>query len=194
MTADFGPCIAELDAGRVVVVPTDTVYGVAALPQHVSAIFEVKRRPTEKAIPILAASEEALRPVVRFTSEAQTLADRFWPGPLTLVLPRAESFTHDLGGEASTIAVRVPDNDLLTALLRATGPLAVTSANRSGEPPAATVAEAKKALGAEVRAFLDGGPSKGTPSTIISLAGAVRVLRRGALPAEEIQRALKELS
>lgn len=179
-----------LAAGEAIVLPTDTVYGVGARPEHqagVAAIFQAKGRPEKKALPVLGADLAALRDVAEFDDAARLLAERFWPGPLTLVLPRAPGFTHELGGtDPSTIAVRVPASEPALELLSGSGPLAVTSANRSGEPPARTVAEARAALGHAVRVFLDGGAVEGAPSTVVSLVGAPMVLREGALPAQQI--------
>lgn len=179
-----------LAAGEPIVLPTDTVYGVGALPDHpqaVAAIFEAKGRPEDKALPVLGADLEALQEVALFGDDALLLARRLWPGPLTLVLPRAPGFAHDLGGTtSSTIAVRVPASRLTLDLLSRSGPLAVTSANRSGEPPAATVEEARKALGHRIRLYLDGGAVGGAPSTVVSLVGEPAILREGASSASEI--------
>lgn len=179
-----------LAAGEAIVLPTDTVYGVGALPHHpqaVAAIFEAKGRPDEKALPVLGADLDALQEVALFGDEALLLARRLWPGPLTLVLPRAAGFTHDLGGTTpSTIAVRVPASDLTLELLSRSGPLAVTSANRSGEPPAATMEEARHALGHRIRLYLDGGAVGGAPSTVVSLVDRPTILRQGAASASEI--------
>lgn len=181
---------AALRRGLLVVMPTDTVYGVGALPRArggVASLFEVKGRPASKPIPVLAASDEDLHEVVAFDRRAHALADAFWPGPLTLVLPRRLDWPYDLGGDASTIAVRVPRDDLARALLERTGPLAVTSANRSAQPPASTVAEARSALGEHVAVYLDGGVCSGSPSSVVSLVGELRMLREGAVPLAEIQ-------
>ena len=177
-------------SGGVAVIPTDTVYGLACLPElqdAVHRIFELKGRPEDKPLPVLADGFEALSAVAIFDERAAELARRFWPGPLTLILPRAADFTHDLGGDdATTVAVRVPQNEVALALLSETGPLATTSANRSGEPPAGNVAEARAIFGEQVAAFVDGGPCLGLPSTVLSLVGPPRVLREGALASEEV--------
>jgi L-threonylcarbamoyladenylate synthase len=181
-----------LRAGRLVVIPTDTVYGVAALPTvpgAVSAIFAAKARKPDKPLPVLAAGPGDLEGIVVMDDRARRLADRYWPGPLTLVLPRARSFEHSLGAERDTVAVRVPARADALRLLADTGPLAVTSANRSGAPAALTVQDAREALGDSVHTYLDGGPLRGAPSTILSLAGSPRVLRVGALEPEEVMRA-----
>lgn len=187
----LGAAIRGLDAGGIVVVPTETVYGLGARLDHVERLFEAKGRPPSKPIPVLAASVEALEPVAAFDETARRLGERFWPGPLTLVLPRAPGFDAPLApATTASVAVRVPAQALLAALLRRTGPLAVTSANRSGEPPATTLEEARAVFGA--RAFyLGSGATKGSPSTIVSLVGPRPViLRRGALDDEALLSAL----
>ena len=176
---------AALRAGSVAVIPTDTVYGVAALPVCADAIFGLKRRSRAKALPVLGSGLEQLRSVAQVDEAVEELATRAWPGPLTIVLPRAGGFTADLGGiERDTIAVRVPAHPLTLELLRATGPLAVTSANVSGEPPASTFEDACSLFPLAV--CLDGGTCDGSPSTIVSLVGEPRVLRVGELPEEDV--------
>lgn len=182
--------VEELERGGIVVVPTDTVYGLAALPSHpdgVRALFELKGRPSDKPIPVLVADVEAAGTVARLDAGAQRLATAFWPGPLTIVLPRATNFDADLGGrEGGTVAVRVPASATTRSLLRLSGPLAVTSANRSAEPPANSVDEARRIFGPEVGVYVDGGPGGGSPSTVVSLVGEARVLREGALDEAEV--------
>jgi L-threonylcarbamoyladenylate synthase len=181
---------AALGAGALAIVPTDTVYGLAARPEGAAAIFDVKRRPRAKALPVLGASIEQLRAVAVLEGGASALAARAWPGALTLVVRRAAGFTADLGGrDDGTVAVRVPDHPVALELLRSTGPLAVTSANVSGEPPATTAAAACALAPGAV--CLDGGTCDGAPSTVVKLVGDgaggdVQVLRQGALPAEQV--------
>jgi L-threonylcarbamoyladenylate synthase len=184
---------AALRRGRLVVLPTDTVYGVGALPRShggVAAIFEAKGRESDKPIPVLAATAEDLTEVVSFDEQAHAL-EALWPGPLTLVLPRRADWPFDLGGDAETIAVRVPSNELARTLLERTGPLAVTSANLSGRPPAATVDDARAALGDSVSVYLDGGRCSAPPSTIVSLVDEVRVLREGPISLGQIQKLIE---
>lgn len=182
--------LEELGAGRLIVLPTDTVYGLAALPHApgaVDALFRAKGRAEDKPIPILGASRDDLDAVAVMDARSRRLAERFWPGPLTLVLPRAPRFDVDLGkGDPSTVAVRVPAHALALELLRLAGPLAVTSANRSGKPPATTLGEARAALGTEVRVFIDGGKCEGAPSTILAPGADFEVLREGALRRDEL--------
>jgi tRNA threonylcarbamoyl adenosine modification protein (Sua5/YciO/YrdC/YwlC family) len=177
-----------LARGEVVVVPTETVYGVAVHPGAPGALdrlYALKTRDANKPVALLAAGlDDVTRHGAVLGSTALRLAQRFWPGPLTMVL--------DVGGAdgappASREGFRVPGHEALCALLAATGCLRVTSANRSGRPPAHTVAEALAALGEGVGLVLDGGVCDGTPSTVVRVEGDdVSVLREGALPAAEI--------
>jgi L-threonylcarbamoyladenylate synthase len=181
----------RLVAGEVVVIPTDTVYGLAArpdLPLAVSAIFALKGRPGDKPLPILGGSVSQLESVAVFDGGARLLAETFWPGGLTIVLPRAPGFDHDLGGTGSTVAVRVPDSELALRVLGMTGPLAVTSANVSGRPPAATGEEARAYF--EDVPLLEGGTAGGRASTTISLIGGLTVLREGEVTEEALRQSL----
>ena len=182
---------ATLVGGRVAVLPTDTVYGIAAAldsPGAVRKIFELKGRPESKPLPVLGSTVSSLRSVATFDEDAEELAERHWPGPLTLVLKRAAGFDVDLGGdEPSTVAVRVPDRPVTLKVLRITGPLAVTSANLSGAEPATDATEALDAFGGSVP-VLDDGPAGGIVSTVLSLIGERTVLREGAIPAEELRK------
>ena len=186
--------VAELKAGGLAVVPTDTVYGVAALvhaPGAIAALFAANGRPNSKALPVLADGIGALADVVMFDPRAQALAERFWPGPLTIVLPRAPVFDVDLGGDGGgSVAVRVPANDIALDVLTRLGPLAVSSANRSGEPSVVTLEDARAALGHSVKAFVDGGRVTGRPSTIVSLVGDLVSIREGDIPFAEVQRVI----
>jgi len=183
MPAELEELIAALGRGEVVVIPTDTVYGLAArvdIPEAIERIFELKNRPSDKPLPVLASSLDALSGVAAFDDRARTLADSFWPGPLTLVVNRAAGFTVDLGvGGEDTVGVRVPEHELTRRLLELCGPLAVTSANPSGEP-AATNAEMATELFPDLL-VLDGGPGDGQPSAVVSLVGPPQILRSGSL-------------
>ncbi len=187
---DLTAALAVLRAGGVVVLPTDTVYGVGvsvSAPGAIDTLFELKGRPTSKPIPVLGADRASLSTVVAFDERAEVIAERFWPGPLTLVLPRAAVFSTDLGGDgAEGVAVRIPAHDLALELLRAAGPLAVTSANPSGETPATTVEEARAYLGSGVGAYLDGGVCDGVPSSVVSLLDGVAMLREGPISLAQI--------
>ena len=190
MMSDLQAAITALEDGQLVVVPTDTVYGVAAHPGvegAVGRLFWVKGRPIDKAIPILGRTQEDLTKLARFDDRASLLVKEFWPGPLTLVLPRAGGFDLDLGGsETETVAVRVPDHPVTLDLLARTGPLAVTSANLSGEPSATTVEAARAALGSRVSVYVDAGETKGMGSTVVSLIAEPICLREGDLSFDEV--------
>jgi L-threonylcarbamoyladenylate synthase len=193
--SDVARAVSALRAGGLAVIPTDTVYGVAAkldAPDAIEALFRVKGRPQEKPVPVLAAGVDQLRGIVHFDGRALCLTESFWPGPLTLVLPRAHGFSADLGGRgAAGVGVRVPNRRATLELLEQTGPLAVTSANRSGRPPAATADEARAALGGEVDFFLDDGPASGSASTVVSLIDGVEVLRDGPVTADSLRECLE---
>ncbi|HEX2049301.1 MAG TPA: L-threonylcarbamoyladenylate synthase [Actinomycetota bacterium] len=192
MRAVVERAVEALARGELAIVPTDTVYGVAARvdrPDAVARVFALKGRPADKPLPVLGADDGALETVVAFDDDARRLAGAFWPGPLTLVLPRAPGFDADLGGAAPDVGVRVPARAVTLALLERTGPLAVTSANRSGEPPALTAAAARAALPG-VAVVVDDGELAGTPSTVAALAGGLRVVRAGPVSADSLRAAL----
>ena len=174
--------------GECVVLPTDTVYGVGAdaySPEAVQHLLDAKQRGRDMPPPVLLADVESLETVAKTVPPvAWALAGAFWPGPLTLVLKAAGQVLVQCG----TVAVRVPAHEEARALLRATGLLAVSSANVSGERPATTVQEAQAMLGDSVAVYLDGGPTPGeTPSTIVDLSVTPgRVLREGVLSLAEL--------
>lgn len=183
---------ALLREGELVVFPTDTVYGVGALAHDAAAIarlFEAKERSLQKGIPILLAEVEALGQVVRETpAVAQFLIGRYWPGPLTLVLPRQPTLPDNLAPD-DRVAVRVPDSAVARDLIRrAGGAVATTSANLSGAPPARTAEEALAALGGRVAAVLDGGAAPGgVASTVVDCTvDPPAVLREGPILPELI--------
>ena len=176
-------------------VPTDTVYGLAAALRRDAIVraFALKGRPADKALPVLAAAATDLEEVAELDPGALRLAQRFWPGPLTIVCPRAPSFELDLGGSGDgTVAVRIPASDPVLAILSETGPLAVTSANLSGTAPATTIERAREVFGRAVGAYVDGGLCDGAPSTVISTVGDPTVLREGALPGADLLQMLTE--
>lgn len=190
MTPDEDPVEQAAEAalaGRLIVFPTDTVYGIGTRPDDGDAtarLFEAKGRPRDLELPVLVGSTEVARRIAVFDERAEALALRYWAGPLTVVLPRSEaSRTWDLGGDASTIGVRMPQHALALAVLARTGPLAVTSANRSGEPPANTCEELATTFGDLVDAYLcETEALEGEPSTIVDLSSSSwRLLREGAV-------------
>jgi L-threonylcarbamoyladenylate synthase len=181
-----------LRSGGLVVYPTDTVYGLAAdpsRPESLQRIYEVKGRPDEKAIAWLVASVDSARSACALDARSERLASRFWPGPLTLVLRRIDPPP----GALPTLGVRMPAHPAALAIISAFGgPLATTSANRSGEPSAQTATEALATIGFGVDLIIDAGPAPGgTESTVVDLSeGDLRILRSGAVPADQIEAAI----
>jgi tRNA threonylcarbamoyl adenosine modification protein (Sua5/YciO/YrdC/YwlC family) len=191
---------AAIARGELVLLPTDTVYGVAAdafTPAAVTGLLAAKNRGRTMPVPVLIAESSTLAGlVVNLPPVAHELARAFWPGGLTLVLEHAPSLAWDLGDAEGTVAVRLPDDELARELLRRTGPLAVSSANRSGRPAATTAEEAVGQLGAQAAVVLDGGPRTGSgASTIVDCTGTVpRVLRVGAVPVEDLRRVAPDIT
>lgn len=181
-----------LRSGRLVVVPTDTVYGIAADAFDADAtgrIFAAKDRSRAFPLPILIRSQKQLPAL---TSRADETLDRlvaaFWPGPLTIVLPAQAGLRWDIGRNDGTVAVRMPLDPVTLELIRTVGPLAVTSANLSGHPPAQDVASARAQLGDRIEVYLDAGRREGgVPSTIVDITRREpKVLREGVLPATQV--------
>jgi L-threonylcarbamoyladenylate synthase len=194
----LGDAAAAALRGELIVFPTDTVYGLGTRPDDPVAtarVFEAKRRPRELELPVLVATLDAARAVAVFDERAERLAGACWPGPLTLVLPRgANASEWDLGGDPGTVGVRAPHHPLALALLADTDPLAVTSANRSGSPPAQTCEELHELFGTDVAVYLcQGDPLDGGVSTVVDLAhGPASVLRDGALGRDAIAELLPD--
>ena len=184
-----------LKNGGLVAFPTDTVYGVGTMAfdeNAIKSIYVAKDRPVEKAIPILLGRSEDLEKVAAsLTSMAEKLAARFWPGPLTLVIPKHPSLPTVVSA-TPTVGVRVPDHPIARALLTAAGPMAVTSANISGEPSPKTAGEVSRQLNERIPIILDGGETPGgVPSTVVDCTGAEPViLREGPISLEEIKATL----
>jgi L-threonylcarbamoyladenylate synthase len=180
--------VMALRSGGIVAMPTDTVYGVGVAldaPAGLERLFAAKNRPLDRAIVLLVADAEQAASVGLLTPAARALADRFWPGGLTLVLaqaPRAELPAVLTAGQF-TIGVRVPDHPCPRELALKLGPLPVTSANISGAPAATTAEEVVAQLGSRVDLVLDGGPARGgVPSTVVDCSGQTpRILRVGAI-------------
>ncbi len=183
-------------AGRLVVLPTDTVYGIgcdAFSASAVRALLEAKRRGPDMPVPVLVGSWTTIDGLVLGVPKAaRDLIEAFWPGALSIVLPHAPSLAWDLGSTRGTVMLRMPLHPVALELLRDVGPMAVSSANVSGRPPASTAAQALAQLGASVPIYLDGGPS-GDPvaSTVVDLTGdAPRILREGAVSTAEVSEVL----
>jgi L-threonylcarbamoyladenylate synthase len=174
--------LARLQQGQLVAFPTDTVYGVAASltdPDAIEQLFVVKGRDAAKAIAVLVGSPAALVEITgEMASLPRRLAERFWPGPLTLVVPQRTGLPANLS-PTPTVGVRMPDHPVALGLLNAAGPLAVTSANRSGQPSAVTAQEVLAQLGGKISLILDGGTTPGgLPSTVVDCTGPEPVILR----------------
>lgn len=181
---------AALRAGEVIGLPTETVYGVGVLPYLPDAtqrLFAVKQRPETTPLPVLIADAERASELAVLDERAEAIIAAFWPGPLTVVLPRRLGVRLYLGGDGATVGLRCPDQPITRELLARVGPLAVTSANLHGMAPARSAAELRQSLGSGVRLIVDGGRCEGEPSTVVSLVGSdVTFLREGALSPSEI--------
>ena len=184
MTLDAA--VRVIQAGGVIAMATDTVYGLACDPANaaaVSRIYAIKRRPDRLELTILAASAADIEEDVDLNSAARTLAAAYWPGALSIIC-RLRARRWAVPRDGDTLSVRVPDHSIARELLRRTGPLATTSANRHGDQPADTAAGVAEALGSEVDLVLEGGPSAGRASTIIDCTTTTpRVLRDGPISA-----------
>jgi tRNA threonylcarbamoyl adenosine modification protein (Sua5/YciO/YrdC/YwlC family) len=193
---ELGPVVdAVVEAlleGDVVLLPTDTVYGIAALPTDASAtgaLFDLKGRAAATPIAVLCADARQAAALVAREDEAAVRAtgERWWPGALTLVCRRREGLDLHLGEPAGTVGLRVPDHPLVHLVAERVGPIATTSANRHGEPTAITVEEALDALGAGLAVAVDGGTIEGRASTFVDTTTTPwRALREGPIPAAEV--------
>lgn len=187
---------AALSERSCVVIPTDTVYGIAAdafSPQAVATLLAAKGRGRQMPPPVLIPRPSTLDGLATEVPDgARALAERFWPGPLTLILRAQPSLTWDLGETRGTVGLRMPDDPVALELLSATGPLAVSSANRSGVPTGPTAADAREQLADSVTVYLEDGPrpvvgGTPTPSTIVDYTSTPpRIVRLGALSLEEL--------
>ena len=184
-----------LYSGGLVAFPTDTVYGVGALAfdgKTVESIYTAKERPVEKAIPVLIGDREDLSQVAEeIPFFAARLIARFWPGPLTVLVPKKASLPEVVSANPA-VGVRVPDHEVARALLRLSGPLAVTSANRSSQPSPTTAQEVLQQLGGRIALILDGGSTPGgIPSTLVDCTGTeIQVLREGPIAKEQLLNAI----
>jgi L-threonylcarbamoyladenylate synthase len=201
--ATWGPAIDEaveiLARGGLVVLPTDTVYGVAADPfsqAAVGALLAAKGRGRQMPAPVLVPAPASVDDLcVDVRDDARSLFSAFWPGALTVICWAGPSVRLELGETAGTVAVRMPDQPAALALLRRTGPLAVSSANLTGRPAATTADQAREQLGDTVALYLDAGPVPGgVPSTIVDATSEpLRVVRAGALSPEMLQAVVRDI-
>jgi tRNA threonylcarbamoyl adenosine modification protein (Sua5/YciO/YrdC/YwlC family) len=185
--------------GRLVVFPTDTVYGIGADafdPASVRRLLAAKGRGRDMPPPVLVSAPTTLDALaVGVPSYARALIAALWPGPLTVVCRQQPSLQWDLGDTRGTVAVRMPDHEVALELLARTGPLAVSSANLTGKDAATDAAQAQDMLGESVEVYLDGGPTPGSvPSTIVDATGEnLRVLRVGTIPVERLREIVEPL-
>jgi len=191
--------VDSIRRGELVVLPTDTVYGIAAdafQPDAIDSLLATKGRGRDMPVPVLVGSWTGLDGLTLLVQPTvRELVEAFWPGGLTLVVEHAPSLAWDLGDTRGTVAVRMPLHPVALELLARTGPLGVSSANRTGQPPPVTAEEARDQLGYPVAVYLDGGPSGDpVPSTIVDVTGEVpRVLRAGAVSLEQLREVVPEL-
>jgi len=180
-----------LHTSGLVAFPTDTVYGVGSLAfdgKAVESIYAAKDRPVEKAIPVLIGDEGDLEKVgMDIPGIAYKLAYRFWPGPLTILVPKKPTLPESVSA-TETVGVRIPDHEVARALLRAAGPMAVTSANISGQPSPSTAEEVFAQLDGRIPLIIDGGrTSGGVPSTLVDCTGEkIKILREGPISLEDL--------
>ena len=189
---------AAMQAGGIVGIPTETVYGLGVVPrpEALKAVIAAKGRPEHKGIALLIDGLDQVEGLVAVSEPARALAARFWPGALTLVLPliRPELVPELLNGGRPTLGLRIPDHPVPRALARLLGPVAVTSANRSGEAAATTAAELVESVGHSLALVLDDGPVRGgVASTVVMVEaeGEWRLLREGALGQARIRAAIE---
>ena len=187
-SAGIAAAVAAVLKGDLVVLPTDTVYGIGAdafRPAAVQSLLAAKGRGREMPPPVLVGSVRAASALVEDLGPyGQELIDEFWPGGLTLICRASRSLKWDLGDTKGTVAVRMPRNEIALEVLVQTGPMAVSSANLTGQPAATTAEAAREQLGESVDVYLDGGSCEAdVPSTIVDLTGEMpRLLRGGAVP------------
>lgn len=196
----------SIGRGDLVVLPTDTVYGVAAdafQPEAVQKLLDAKGRGRQSPPPVLIPNTSTLAALAaEVTLPITALAEAFWPGPLTIITQANPSLSWDLGETGGTVALRIPNHSLALELLQETGPLAVSSANKSGEPAARTASDAEAMLGDSVAVYLDAGEaeSDGTASTIIDTTGLtedggeLRILRAGSITSADIAAVLPQVT
>jgi tRNA threonylcarbamoyl adenosine modification protein (Sua5/YciO/YrdC/YwlC family) len=197
--AGLAAATAAASAGNLVVMPTDTVYGIGADAfdsAAVRALLAAKGRGPDMPVPVLVGSWKTIEGLVMAVPPVATkLVEAFWPGGLSLVVEHAPSLTWDLGDAKGTVMLRMPLHPVALDLLRSVGPMAVSSANRSGHPAAVTAAQAEEQLGDLVSVYLDGGTAPlGVASTVVDVTGPVPVLlRQGAVPLDALREVVGEV-
>jgi L-threonylcarbamoyladenylate synthase len=190
----------SVTSGSLVVLPTDTVYGIGANAfdsAAITALLAAKGRGRDMPVPVLIGAWSTIEGLVNFVSpRTWDLIEAFWPGGLTIVVEYARSLAWDLGDSRGTVALRMPLHPVAIELLEATGPMGVSSANKSGQPPALTAEQAREQLGDEVTIYLDGGPAQtGVASTIIDVtAETPKLLRAGAITLEDLRAVVPEIA
>ena len=192
-TAGIDAAVTAARGGELIVLPTDTVYGIGAdafIPAAVTTMLAAKGRGRNMPPPVLVGTARAAAALVDdLGAFGQDLIDEFWPGALTLVFRASPTLMWDLGDTKGTVALRMPLHSVALDVLKQTGPMAVSSANRHGHPAAVNVGEAEEQLGEAVSVYLDGGPcADNVPSTILDLTGGIpKVLRAGAIPVDRLR-------
>jgi tRNA threonylcarbamoyl adenosine modification protein (Sua5/YciO/YrdC/YwlC family) len=190
--------VAAVRVGRLVVLPTDTVYGIGALAERAKAVasLHAAKGRSDTPSPVLIGSRDALDGLVDFLPDAaRALVEAFWPGGLTVVLWHAARLDWSLGGAPGTAGIRMPADPIALAVLTETGPMAVSSANLHGQAPAPTAAAARDQFGQAVDVYLEAGPlPTDLPSTVVTVVDPVpRVLRAGAIPVEQLRAVVPEI-
>jgi tRNA threonylcarbamoyl adenosine modification protein (Sua5/YciO/YrdC/YwlC family) len=194
--AGLAAALAAVKGGRLIVMPTDTVYGIGADAfdnDAVAALLATKHRGPDYPTPVVVGSWDTVTGLVRDAdARMKALVEAFWPGGLTIVTHQAPSLPWNLGDTRGTVALRMPLHPVAIELLQQTGPMALSSANVHGQPSALSAAQAREQLGDSVSVYLDGGPATiGTSSTIIDLSGhRPRILRQGAIEAARVAEVL----
>jgi L-threonylcarbamoyladenylate synthase len=191
--------VEAVKSGELVVMPTDTVYGIGAdafTPHAITALHHARSVTRQVPPPVLVGSRHTLDGLVySLPKAARELADAFWPGALTIIVEHSPSLQWDLGDTGGQVAVRMPLHPVALEVLREVGPMAVTTANKVGQPAPTTAEEAREQLEYAVRIYLEAGPAADpAPSTIVDVTGDVpRVLRAGAIPLEKLRDVVPEL-
>ncbi|AYY14279.1 threonylcarbamoyl-AMP synthase [Actinobacteria bacterium YIM 96077] len=197
-TRGISVAVRAVRAGRLVVLPTDTVYGIGAdafTPDAIAKLLDAKGRGPDMPVPVLVGTTEAFTAVAVTNEAAEALAAVFWPGGLSLLCHEQPSLDWNLGDTGGTVVVRMPEHDVALEVLQKTGPMGVSSANLSGNPPSTSAGQAREQLGDAVAVYLEAGPTvSDTPSTIVDVTGDVpTVVRLGAIGLDELRSVVPEI-